>query len=133
MTKKEIQKVLLEEYGIEVTLRPRKATLLHILNNAKEEKKKGMLTSEVLYFDDIYYECGMNKDGKIKQDPPVESIMKWLMLLIVYGFFIMIGLEVINFYTLDLAFGEFISLIAMFLIIIGIPSWVIYLERKYNG
>jgi len=128
MTKKEIQKVLKERYDIEVTLRPRKATLLHILNNAMEEKEKGMLTSEVSYFDDIYYGCDMH----IKQDPPIEKIMGWIVLLGCGVFFGFLALGVINFYT-DIAIPHLVGLLAMFLIIIGIPLWVYYLERKYNG
>ena len=42
MTKKEIQKVLKERIGIEVTLRPRKATLQRLLKDAvNNSTKKG--------------------------------------------------------------------------------------------
>ena len=112
MTKKEI-KARLHELGYEVTLRPRKSTLLALLEKA-----------EVMEM--------AKKTCEVKKEPMVNGLMAHLMLIIVYSFFIMIGLEVINYYTLDLAFTEFVSLIAMFLIIIGVPAYVIYLETKYR-
>ena len=40
MTKREIQKVLKERFGIEVTLRPRKATLQRLLKDAVAKSTK---------------------------------------------------------------------------------------------
>ena len=40
MTKKEIQKVLKERFGIEVTLRPRKTTLQRLLKDAVSQSTK---------------------------------------------------------------------------------------------
>ena len=40
MTKREIQKVLKERFGIEVTLRPRKATLQRLLKDAVSKSTK---------------------------------------------------------------------------------------------
>ena len=52
MTKSEIL-MELKKYGIEATLRPRKSTLLALLENVKKEDKDGMLTSDVIMFDDL--------------------------------------------------------------------------------
>jgi len=110
MTKKEI-KARLAELGYEVTLRPRKSTLLALLEKA-----------EVMEM----------AKSTCKPEPKINGLMAHLTLIGVFAFFIMIGLEVINYYTLELPFAEFISLVAMGLIMIGIPAYVIYLERKYK-
>lgn len=108
MTKKEIKARLLE-LGYEVTLRPRKSTLLALLEKAEvmEEAKK-----------------------ICKPEPKINGLMAHLTLILCGAFFIMLGLEVVNFYTLELPFVEFISLTAMFFMIIGIPLWVLWMEFK---
>jgi len=97
MTKKEIKAKLLS-YGIEVTLRPRKATLLELLERVEKEHKAGRLTSKVTHMDDIYYAC-CDTEGNIYQDPPIEKVMEWLTLVGCTVFFGFLLLGVINFYT----------------------------------
>jgi len=129
MTKKEIKAKLLS-YGIEVTLRPRKATLLELLERVEKEHKAGRLTSKVTHMDDIYYAC-CDTEGNIYQDKPIEKIMEWLTLAGCTIFFGFLLLGVINFYT-DIAIPHLVGLLAMFIMIFGIPLYVWYLERKYK-
>ena len=54
MTKQEIVNEL-KKYGIEATLRPRKAILVELLERVKEDYKNGKLTDQkVTFLDDIY-------------------------------------------------------------------------------
>ena len=54
MTKKEIIAEL-SKYGIEATLRPRKAILVELLDRVRLEHEKGQLTSPVTCYDDIWF------------------------------------------------------------------------------
>jgi len=63
--------------------------------------------------------------------PLVNKIMEKLVLGLCAVFFGFLLLGVINFYT-DIPIPHLVGVLAMGLIIIGIPGYVWYLERKYK-
>lgn len=97
MTKKEIQKKLKEQFGIEVTLRPRKATLQHILNNAIKDKKENKLTSKVTHLDDIYYTAYPEypKDNKVFNGYDLTGRILFYAVLVFLGALLVTGFMII--------------------------------------
>ena len=93
----------------QVTMRPRKSTLVRRAENIVLKKEA-------------------EKTCKVTQEPAIEKVIGTLVLIGSIFFFIFIGLEIVNYYTIDLPFSEFFGLVAMFLMIIGIPLWVLWME-----
>jgi len=120
MTKKEIQKEL-AELGIEVTLRPRKATLLWMLEEARKD------ASDVTFMDDIKEVC----DPK-KPEGFLDKFMGGVLLLLTKVFIAIIALEFLNAATLDLPPGEFFGVLGVLFLLVGIPLYVWNLERKHK-
>ena len=118
MTKKEIQ-ARLKELGIEVTLRPRKATLLWIL----EEAEKG--PSDVTFMDDIKEACDPRKPEGL-----LDSFMGGTLLILTKIFIAIIALEFLNAATLDLPPGEFFGTLGVLFLLVGIPIRVWLWERE---
>ena len=59
MTKKEIQKVLKERFGIEVTLRPRKATLQRLLKDAVSKSTKEGCSGTYSFYEELKGPCSI--------------------------------------------------------------------------
>jgi len=113
MTKKEI-KARLAELGYEVTLRPRKSTLLALLEKAEVMEK----AKEV---------C----DPK-KPEGFLDKFMGGILLLLTKVFIAIIALEFLNAATLDLPPGEFFGVLGVLFLLVGIPLYVWNLERKHK-
>lgn len=97
----------------QVTLRPRKSTLVRIA-------KKIQLMAEA------EETCKVNKDG------PLDSLIKWIVLTGVFGFFTIIALEFVSFWS-DIPLFHLLGVIAVGILLVGIPLRVFLWERKYNG
>ena len=63
MVKSEIIKEL-KSYGIKPNPKAPRLVLLGLLGQVQDEYEAGYLTSEVLFFDDVYYRTGMNNVKK---------------------------------------------------------------------
>jgi len=111
MTKKEI-KARLAELGYEVTLRPRKSTLLALLEKAEVMEK----AKEV---------CDPKKPEGL-----LDSFMGGVLLILTKIFIAIIALEFLNAATLDLPPGEFFGVIGVLFLLIGIPLRVWLWERE---
>ena len=59
MTKKEIQKVLKERFGVEVTLRPRKATLQRILKAEVSKSTKAGCSGTYSFYEELKGPCSV--------------------------------------------------------------------------
>ena len=79
MTKREIQKVLKERFGIEVTLRPRKATLQRLLKDAVSKSTKEGCSGKYSFYEELKGPCSV----KPKPD------WSWVPILIVLGISVM--------------------------------------------
>ena len=122
MTKKEIV-MELEKYGIYATLRPRKAILVELLERVKEEHKKGQLTSDVAFMDDVYYACNPKKVDW------ASLIMGKIVVWGAIGFLVTILIGAIG-NLLDLPISYTFGLLGVFILLIGIPLRVWLWERE---
>ena len=110
---------------MQVTMRPRKSTLVRIAEKIqlKEMAKKKPKTNPALL------DATIEEMLAVKPKSILTKAMEFLVLAGVMLFFIIIFMEVLAF-SFGIELGHFIGMLAIFLMIFGIPLTVYYWEKK---
>ena len=90
LTKREILKEL-KKFGIDATLRPRKAVLVELLERVKKDhKEKKLKNNKVTFLDDVYEAC------KICPKMETSNLIMIVCCVILLSFFVLAALGVFN-------------------------------------